>query len=79
MEWMLQVVDEIDDAFGALRQWCVGLGAEIGIVLAAAVGFAAIAAAVITGAQITLLCAVAGTLATAALLKIHARQLPTAH
>jgi hypothetical protein len=77
MEWMLQVVDEIDDVFGALRQWCIGLGAEIGIVLAGALGITAIGAAVVNGAQITLLCAVAGTLATAALLKINARQMPS--
>jgi hypothetical protein len=76
MEWMLQVVDEIDDAVGALRQWCVGLGAEIGIAPFGALGLGAIGAAVVTGAEITLLCAVAGILGTAALLKIHARQLP---
>ena len=31
---MLQVVDEIDDAIGALRLWSVGLAAEIGLAAA---------------------------------------------
>jgi hypothetical protein len=30
MEWMLQVVDELDDALGVLRHGCLGLMAEIG-------------------------------------------------
>jgi hypothetical protein len=30
MEWMLQVVDEIDDALGVLRHGCSGVIAEIG-------------------------------------------------
>ena len=29
MEWMLQVVDEFDDAFGVLRHGCLGLIADI--------------------------------------------------
>ena len=36
MEWMLQVVDEIDDAISALRLCSVGLYAEIGLAVAAA-------------------------------------------
>ena len=44
MEWMLQVVDEIDDAIGALRLCCVGLRAEIGLLLAGSLGIAAICA-----------------------------------
>jgi len=31
MEWMLQVVDEIDDAIAALRQCSLGLAAELGL------------------------------------------------
>jgi hypothetical protein len=30
MEWVLQVVDEFDDACGALRHGWLGLNAEIG-------------------------------------------------
>jgi hypothetical protein len=41
MEWVLQVVDEFDDAIAALRHGCLGLNAEIGALLSAAVGFAA--------------------------------------
>jgi hypothetical protein len=29
MEWMLQVLDEVDDVIGALRFCCVGWAAEI--------------------------------------------------
>jgi hypothetical protein len=34
MEWMLQVLDEVDDLFGALRFCCAGWVAEIGLVAA---------------------------------------------
>jgi hypothetical protein len=34
MEWMLQVVDEIDDAIGALRLCSLGVAAEFGLVAA---------------------------------------------
>ena len=33
---MLQAADELDDAIGAFRLCCVGLGAEIGLPAAAA-------------------------------------------
>ena len=29
MEWVLQVVDEFDDAVGAFRHGCMGLTAEV--------------------------------------------------
>jgi hypothetical protein len=29
MEWMLQVLDEVDDVIGALRFCCAGVAAEI--------------------------------------------------
>ena len=58
MEWMLQVVDEIDDAIGALRLCTLGLCAEIGLTVAAGLGMGAIGAAVVTGAEITLICSV---------------------
>jgi hypothetical protein len=62
MEWMLQVVDEIDDAIGALRLCVVGLAAEIG----------AIGAAIAAGAEVPLICCAAIVLSVAASLKIHA-------
>jgi len=33
MEWVLQVVDEIDDAIGAMRHGWVGLTAPIGVLM----------------------------------------------
>jgi hypothetical protein len=71
MEWMLQVVDEIDDAIGALRLCSVGVAAEIGLGLAGGLGIAAIGAAVATGAQITLICSAAILIGVATILKIH--------
>jgi hypothetical protein len=50
MEWMLQVVDELDDVVGALRHYALGLRAEIGLVVAGGVGAGALYAAIVTGA-----------------------------
>lgn len=41
MEWMLQVVDEIDDALGAVRHRLLGFDAQIGMKLAGGVALAA--------------------------------------
>jgi hypothetical protein len=71
MEWMLQVVDEIDDAIGALRLCSLGLCAEIGLALAGGLGICAIGAAFATGAEITLLCSAAMLISLAAVLKIQ--------
>lgn len=75
MEWMLQVVDEIDDAIGALRLWSVGLAAEIGLVAAACLGMSAIAAAVFRGADLLLISCAAAMLGVAAVLKIYGLRL----
>ena len=77
MEWMLQVVDEIDDAAGALWQCSVGLAAEIGLVLAGALGIGAIAAALASGAEVTLICSAAILLSLGAALKLRVLQLRT--
>lgn len=71
MEWMLQVVDEIDDAFSTVRQYGVGLIAEVGLLLAGVLGMAAISAAVAGGAEITLYTGAALMLSVAAGLKIR--------
>jgi len=71
MEWMLQVVDEIDDAIGALRLCSLGLAAEIGLVAAGGLGMGAIGAAIATGAEVSLICSAAIVLSLAAALKIH--------
>jgi hypothetical protein len=77
MEWMLQVVDEIDDVIGALRLCFLGLTAEIGLVVAGSLGIGAIGAAVVTGAELQLICSAAIMLSLAAALKIHGAQLRT--
>jgi hypothetical protein len=77
MEWMLQVVDEIDDAVGALRLWSLGAAAEIGLVVAGCLGIGAIGAAVATGAELLLIFAALIVLCVGAGLKIHGSQLQT--
>jgi hypothetical protein len=72
MEWILQVVDEIDDAIGALRLCSLGVAAESGLVVAGSIGIGAIGAAVVTGAEISLICAAAIMLSLAVALKIQA-------
>ena len=71
---MLQVVDEIDDAIGALRQCSVGLGAESGLVLAGSLGIGAIVAALAAGAEVALICSAAIVLSLGAALKLHLLQ-----
>jgi hypothetical protein len=47
MEWVLQVVDELDDAVGALRLFTLGWGEEIGVVVAGSAATCAMCAAVL--------------------------------
>jgi hypothetical protein len=47
MEWMLQVVDEVDDAVGALRLFAVGWSAEIGLAVSSSAAACAVCAAVL--------------------------------
>jgi hypothetical protein len=75
MEWMLQVLDEVDDAIGAARLCCVGLAAETGLVVAGGLGIGAIGAALATGAEVSLICSAAIVLALAVALKFHESQL----
>jgi len=75
MEWMLQVIDEIDDAVGALRLYYVGVAAEIGLMLAAGLGIGAIGAAIVAGAEVPLILAAALVLSLTAALKIHRSRL----
>ena len=71
MEWMLQVVDEIDDAVGALQLYFVGLWSEISLLVAGCLGCGAICAAIAAGAELQLICSAAIVLGLAASLKIH--------
>jgi hypothetical protein len=75
MEWMLQVMDEVDDAIGALRLCCAGLAAEIGLVAAGGLGLGAIGAAIATGAEFSLICSAAIVLALGAALKFNESKL----
>jgi hypothetical protein len=77
MEWMLQVVDEIDDAVGALRLCSLGLAAEIGLVVGGTLGVGAIGAAIAAGAEAELIYSATIVLGLAAALKIRTRQLHT--
>lgn len=47
---MLQVVDEVDDALGALRLFAMGWGEEIGLVVAGSAAACALCAAVLRSA-----------------------------
>ena len=75
MEWMLQVLDEVDDAIGALQFCCAGFAAEFALVAAAALGIGAIGAAVAMGAELSLICVAAMSLALAGALKLRDLQL----
>lgn len=69
------MVDEIDDAVGALRMYFLGLAADIGLVLAAGLGIGAIGVAIAAGAEVTLIISAASVLSLAAILKIHGSRL----
>ncbi len=47
MEWVLQVVDEVDDAVGALRLFALGWSEEIGLAVAGSAATCAVCAALL--------------------------------
>ena len=47
MEWMLQVVDEVDDAVSALRLFAMGWSEEIGLLAAGGAAACALCAVVV--------------------------------
>jgi hypothetical protein len=49
MEWVLQVVDEFDDAVGALRLFAMGWSEEIGLTVASSAAICAVCAALLRG------------------------------
>ncbi len=49
MEWMLQVVDEMDDALGAVKHRWFGLRVELGLLLEFGVTVALVGAVVAMG------------------------------
>jgi hypothetical protein len=75
MEWMLQVVDEFDDAFGVLRHGCLGLIAEIGVPMLAAVSLGAAVAGPRLGAEPASIATAAVAANLAALLKIRSSRI----
>ncbi|MGA2342075.1 MAG: hypothetical protein ABSG29_02705 [Steroidobacteraceae bacterium] len=75
MEWILQVVDEFDDAFGILRHGWLGLVAEIGELSLAGLGVGAAVAGPRLGAQPALIATAAVAANLAALLKIRGSRL----
>jgi hypothetical protein len=77
MEWVLQVADEFDDAFGVLRHGWLGLVAELGALMLAMLGVCAVIAGPALGAQPAILSAAAIAANLAALLKIR-RSRPSA-
>jgi hypothetical protein len=77
MEWILQVIDEIDDAIGALRLCSLGVGADIGLMVAGSLGIGAICAAIAAGAEVSLICSAVIVLSLAAALKIHGSKMPS--
>jgi hypothetical protein len=71
MEWILQVVDEVDDAFGLLRHGWLGVSAELGSVILAGTGVAAALVGCTQGAEPVAVGAAAITANVAALLEIR--------
>ena len=68
---MLQVIDEIDDAVGALRLYYLGVADEIGLMFAASLGIGAICGAILAGVEVPLILSAAIVLSLTAILKIH--------
>ena len=50
MEWMLQVVDEIDDAIGGVRQWWLAAAPGVELLLVLLFGACVFAVALLLGA-----------------------------
>ena len=59
MEWMLQVVDDLDDTVNAVLHSCLGFGAAAGVFVGASAGGLAL------GAATTVMCTAGGVLGVA--------------
>ena len=79
MEWVLQAVDEFDDAIGALRHGWLGLHVEIGALLFAGSGFGAVVAAPALGAEPAIVGAAVIAANLAALLEIRGARAAPRH
>ena len=76
MEWVLQVADEIDDAFAVVRHSWLGSVAEIGALTLVGLGVGAEVAGPALGAEPALLGAAAIAANLAALLQIRSSRRP---
>ena len=75
MEWMLQVVDEIDDVVGAARHLWVGARRNVAIVAAGIAGAAALLGLTALGAAPFLICSSSILLSAALAFHIQRRVL----
>jgi hypothetical protein len=73
MEWVLQVVDEIDDGIAVLCLWLLGVAPELGLILAAGWGIAVFAMALLLGVGPIALAAAAVGVSMAAALSLQRR------
>ncbi len=76
MEWVLQIADEIDDAFGLLRHGWLGLVAEIGALSLAGLGIGAAVLGPRLGAEPALIATAAVAANLASLLTIRRSRIP---
>lgn len=70
MEWVLQVIDEVDDAIGALQHGRLGLNAQVGVLVGIAVVGAVGGAALAVGQGAMVACGVTVTSVVTAV-RIH--------
>jgi hypothetical protein len=73
MEQLLQVVDEFDDAVGAVRHWWLGAGREFAVMLGSIASAAFLAVALLLGAGPILIATAAIALSAAVALSMRRR------
>jgi hypothetical protein len=73
MEQLLQVVDEFDDALGAIRHWWLGAGREFAVMLGSIVSAAFLAVALLLGAGPIMLATAATALSAAVAVSMRRR------
>jgi hypothetical protein len=73
MEWMLQVVDELDDVAGSIALLWIGVRRDVALVLLGVAGAAALVAVTALGIAPSLICASAALLSAALAFSINAR------
>ena len=71
MEWVLQMIDELDDVIGAMRQGWLGLHAQIELLLGGAAAVAALTTALVMGENV--MAVLAGLLLLGTAISLKAR------